>query len=58
MDRVRQRPFHDNDDSVMECGPESIDVSVSVRDTWTGLYDEHGVPLHREKPKFGFVVRD
>lgn len=38
---------------------EGSAVSISVQekdvDTFSGLYDVNGVPLHRQKEKLGFV---
>lgn len=57
MDRRRQRPYYDTDEDVVEVGRENIEVAVSERDAWTGLYDENGKPLYREKEPLGFRVR-
>ena len=53
----RQRPFYDDGATVLEFGRETVTVEHSTRDTWTGLYDHNGTPLHREPEPFGFKVR-
>ena len=51
----RERPYHDDGSVVAEIGPETVTVEHTEKDTWTGLYDQNGVPLHREKLPFGFM---